>query len=98
MSAADLVQGRRFGVIRKLSGTPISVALAGGFMALMGVVGDMPDNWGWIGLAFACFPLLALPWGWYVIRSRTIVRIDVDRIEYLRATPFRKNHWNAPLA
>ena len=35
MSTADLVQGRRFGVIRRLSGTPISVALAGGFMALM---------------------------------------------------------------
>jgi peptide/nickel transport system permease protein len=35
MSSADLVQGRRLGVIRKLSGAPISVALAGGFMALM---------------------------------------------------------------
>lgn len=35
MSSADLVQGRRLGVIRRLSGTPISVALAGGFMALM---------------------------------------------------------------
>ena len=35
MSSADLVQGRRLGVIRKLSGAPISVAFAGGFMALM---------------------------------------------------------------
>lgn len=35
MSAAELVQGRRFSLIRRLSAAPVSVALAGGFMGLM---------------------------------------------------------------
>lgn len=86
-----------FGVILMLAGV-VGPIVIGGFMALMGLVGDMPDNWGWIGLGFACIPLLALPWGWYVIRSRTIVRIGADQVEYLRVTPLGATRWNAPLA
>lgn len=35
MTTSDLVQGRRFSLIRRLSNTPVTVLLAGGFMALM---------------------------------------------------------------
>lgn len=86
-----------FGVALMVAGV-LGPFVVGGFMALMGLVGDMPDNWGWIGLGFACIPLLALPWGWYVIHSRTIVRIGTDQVEYLSVTPFRRTRWNAPLS
>ena len=85
------------GIILMLAGV-LGPIFVGGFLGLMGLVGDMPDNWGWIVLGFACFPLLALPWGWYVIRSRTIVRIGAEEVEFLRFTPFRKTRWNAPLS
>lgn len=82
-----------FGVVLMLAGVfgPIAV---GGILGLIWLVGDLP---GPVVAIFAGIPLLALPWGWYVIRSRTIVRVGAETVEYMRVTPLRTRRWDAPL-
>ncbi len=71
----------------------------GGILGLIGLVAvGLPDSWGWIVLGFAAIPLLALPWGWWVIHTKTVVQVDVDLVTYRRDTPLRTTKWQAPLS
>lgn len=88
---------RLYGVMLIIGGIIGPVAI-GGVLGLMGLVADVPDGWGWIVLGFAAIPLLAIPWGWLVIRTLTVVRIAPELVEYRRITPFRQTAWEAPLS
>jgi len=73
--------------------------VVGGFLGLIGLVAvGLPDSWGWIVLGFAALPLLAIPWGWWVMHSRTVVQVDADLVRYQRDTPLRTTRWQAPLS
>jgi hypothetical protein len=73
--------------------------VVGGVLGLIGLVAvGLPDSWGWIVLGFAAIPLLAIPWGWWVMRTKTVVQVDVDLVAYRRDTPFRTTKWQAPLS
>ena len=86
-----------FGAALMIAGV-VGPFVVGGIFGLLGLVGDMPANWGWIVLGFAAIPLLALPWGWFVMHSRTIVRVGEDRVEYLRTTPLGTRRWEEKLS
>jgi hypothetical protein len=82
-----------FGVVLLIAGV-LGPVLVGGILGLLWLVSDLP---GFIVPVFAAIPLLALPWGWWVIRSRTIVRVGAETVEYMRVTPLRTRRWDAPL-
>jgi hypothetical protein len=85
-----------FGLILMLAGVlgPIFILLTLGTLWLFRAEGE---EWGWVVLVFAAIPLLGFPWGWWVIRSRTIVRVGAETVEYMRVTPLRTSRWDAPL-
>ncbi len=59
---------------------------------------DLPDSWGWIVLGFAAIPLLAIPWGWWVMHTKTVVQVGADLVTYRRDTPLGTTRWQAPLS
>lgn len=88
---------RLFGVMLIAAGV-LGPVVVGGILGLIGLVADVPDVWGWIVLGFAAIPLLAIPWGWFVIRTVTVVRISADQVAYRRVTPLRRTAWELPLS
>jgi hypothetical protein len=71
--------------------------VVGGILGLIGLFAvGLPDSWGWIVLGFACIPLLAIPWGWWVLRTQTTVEISNEKVTYRRDTPLRSTRWQAP--
>jgi len=87
-----------FGLVLIIAGIAGPVVV-GGILGLIGLVAQgLPDSWGWIVLGFAAIPLLAIPWGWWVMRSRTTVEVGPEDVSYRRETPLGKRSWQAPLA
>ena len=73
--------------------------VVGGILGLIGLVAvGLPDSWGWIVLGFAAIPLLAIPWGWWVMHNKTVVTVGADLVNWRRETPIRTTTWQAPLA
>jgi len=73
--------------------------VVGGILGLIGLVAKgLPESWGWIVLGFAAIPLLAIPWGWWVMHTKTTVEIGTDRVAYRRETPLSTTQWQAPLS
>ena len=64
---------------------------------MIGWVSDVPPEWFWIKLVFVAIPLLALPWGWWVLKSRTTVEITAEQVTWQRTTPLGQRQWQAPL-
>ena len=87
-----------FGVVLIIAGI-IGPFVVGGMLGLIGLVAvGLPDSWGWIVLGFAAIPLLAIPWGWWVLHTTTVVQVGADTVSYLRNTPLRATRWQAPLS
>ena len=86
-----------FGVILIVAGglMPIAMFL---ILTLIGWIAEVPPAWFWIKTAFAVIPLLALPWGWWILKSMSRVRIGPDSVRYERVTPLGRKVWEAPLA
>lgn len=87
-----------FGVVLIIAGI-VGPFVVGGILGLIGLVAvGLPDSWGWIVLGFAAIPLLALPWGWWVLHTKTVVQVGADLVTYRRDTPIRTTKWQAPLS
>lgn len=87
-----------FGLVLIAAGG-IGPFVVGGILGLIGLVAQgLPASWGWIVLGFAAIPLLALPWGWWVLHSRTVVEVGPSAVRYRRETPLTTTRWQAPLA
>ena len=69
----------------------------GGILGLIWAFADVPAGFGIIVAIFAGLPLLALPWGWWVLKSRSRVSIGAQTVAYSRATPLGRRSWEAPL-
>ena len=107
--APDIPDMSKLPVRLTLGATPLFGALlmlAGGLLplvifvilTLIGWVAEVPAAWFWIKVVFAAIPLLALPWGWWVLRSRTTVEIGAETVAWQRRTPLGTRSWQAPLA
>ena len=92
-----------------LGATPLFGALlilAGGFfplvifliLTLIGWIADVPPAWFWIKTVFVVVPLLALPWGWWVLKSREAIEIGAETVHWEKRTPLGTRSWQAPLA
>ncbi|MCR8725907.1 hypothetical protein [Frigidibacter sp. ROC022] len=87
-----------FGLVLIAAGV-IGPLVIGGILGLIGLVAQgLPAAWGWIVLAFAAGPLLAIPWGWWIMNSRTVVELGPETVSYHRKTPLRGTSWEAPLS
>jgi len=87
-----------FGFALVLAGV-LGPFVVGGVLGLIGLVAvGLPDSWGWIVLGFSAIPLLAIPWGWWVMHTKTVVQIGADMVTYRRDTPVRTTRWQAPLS
>jgi len=87
-----------FGLVLMIAGIG-GPFVVGGVLGLIGLVAvGLPDSWGWIVLGFAALPLLAIPWGWWVMHTRTVVQVGADLVSYQRDTPLRTTRWQAPLS
>ncbi len=87
-----------FGLVLMIAGI-IGPIVVGGILGLLGLIATgLPESWVWIVLGFAAIPLLAIPWGWWVMHTTTVVRIGAESVGYRRTTPLGSSAWQAPLA
>lgn len=86
-----------FGALLILAGGlfPLVIFL---ILTLIGWIADVPPAWFWIKMVFVAVPLLALPWGWWVMKSRTAIEIGADEVHWERRTPLGTRSWTAALA
>lgn len=86
-----------FGAVLMLAGAlgPVVIFL---ILSLLGWIAEVPPAWFWIKTGFACIAFLALPWGWWVFKSRTTIEIGAETVHWERRTPLGARSWQAPLA
>ena len=86
-----------FGALLILAGglAPLAIFFV---LTLIGWIADVPPAWFWIKTVFIAIPVLALPWGWWVLKSRTNIEIGAKTVVWERRTPLRYRSWEAPLA
>jgi len=82
-----------FGVALIVAGAifPVVVFL---ILSLIGLaMAEKPAEWFWIKTIFSLIPILVLPWGWWVLRSRTTVEIGEETVRRVRKTPLGTSGW-----
>lgn len=86
-----------FGVILMLAGgiLPLMIWFV---LSVIGWIAEVPDAWFWIKLVFVVIPLAALPVGWWIFKSKTVVEIGENSVRQDRVTPMGQSSWEAPLA
>ena len=85
-----------FGVLLILAGTVFPIVI---FLIFTGIelVAETPAGFFWIKTVFALIPFLAVPWGWWVLKSRTTIEISENAVTRTRTTPFGTHRWSEPM-